>query len=104
MANKKTIAELFKKRPWQWGLRGDPYLWDEMQAHFKETLLPSTVNELCVAIEGAFKTLTKHSVSTPEIFYVERFSHGGMSSGLISPEFWRDEAIPLLLARFSQEK
>jgi molybdenum cofactor cytidylyltransferase len=38
-------------------------------------------------------------LSHPDSFYVERYGHGGMSSGLVSPEFWRDTAVPLLLAR-----
>jgi hypothetical protein len=31
--------------------------------------------------------------------YREQFAHGGMSSGMISLETWRDQLIPLLAER-----
>ncbi|WP_442511262.1 hypothetical protein SH528x_002932 [Novipirellula sp. SH528] len=40
-----TIADLFDPVPEQWGLRGDPYLWREMQASFADTVLPETGTE-----------------------------------------------------------
>jgi molybdenum cofactor cytidylyltransferase len=50
-------------------------------------------------IEEAFEALTGHTLSHPDPFYVERYNHGGMSSGCVCPKFWRDTAVPLLLAR-----
>ena len=102
MVRKVTVASLFQEEPVQWGLRGDPYLWREMRSHFERTSLPDTAAELRVLIEIAFESLTGHSISASREFIVERFKHGGMSSGYISPDFWRDEAIPLLCARYSQ--
>ena len=32
--------------------------------------------------------------------YVEEFSHGGMSSGQLSGEFWIDKGIPLIVSRY----
>ena len=97
-----TVASLFQEEPIQWGLRGDPYLWREMAQYFEHTPLPATAEELRVLIETAFESLTGQPISIDKHFFVERFSHGGMSSGHISPEFWRDKAIPLLLARYSE--
>lgn len=97
----KTVAALFDPPPPQWGLRGDPYLWQELRRHFERTPLPPTAAELTTLLETAFETLTDHPLATPAPFFIERFAHGGMSSGHISPTFWRDEALPLLLARFA---
>ena len=50
----------------------------------------------------AFAELTGHPATSPEeMLYVERYfsPHGGMSSGMVSPGFWRETAVPLLLAR-----
>lgn len=34
--------------------------------------------------------------------HVPRYDAGGMSSGHVSPEFWREVAIPLLCERFEK--
>jgi hypothetical protein len=96
------ISSLFDQEPVQWGLRGDPYLWREMREHFVNTPLPATADDLAIFIETLFKTLTGHSISETEYFFVERFDHGGMSSGFIAPEFWREKAIPLLRKRHAE--
>ena len=102
MTRTETVASLFQEEPTQWGLRGDPYLWREMHHHFERVPLPATADELSDLIETAFESLTGHSTSAGNHFFIERFSHGGMSSGHISPEFWRDKAMPLLLARYAE--
>jgi molybdenum cofactor cytidylyltransferase len=94
------ISDLFEPEPHQWGLRGDPYLWREMRVHFAETPIPATVEELVREIESAFLLLAGSALSTNENFRVERFAHGGMSSGGVCPEFWRKRALPLLRERF----
>jgi len=33
-------------------------------------------------------------------YLVKRYDAGGMSSGYVSPEWWRKEGIPLLKERF----
>lgn len=96
----RTIGQLFETEPLQWGLRGDPYLWAEMRNHFSSILLPATVSELEARIEEAFKFLTGHSLAEGREFYVSRYAHGGMSSGMVSPEFWRNDALPLLRSRY----
>jgi len=52
-------------------------------------------------MEAAFLTITAHPIHTCDIFYVERYAHGGMSSGRVDPDFWRQIGIPFLLSRFS---
>jgi hypothetical protein len=59
---------------------------------------------LAALIEEAFASLTGQQLSETEPFYVERFSHGGMSIGMVSPQFWREQAIPPLQERFEELK
>ncbi|MCB0212544.1 MAG: hypothetical protein KDJ52_24585 [Anaerolineae bacterium] len=101
MAQTKTVASLFDEKPIQWGLRGDPHLWQEMRVHFASTPLPAAASELDVLLETAFETLTGHSIAGDEHFFIERFDHGGMSSGYISPKFWREKVMPLLHAHYA---
>lgn len=95
-----NIADLFVKEPVQWGLRGDPWLWDEMRIHFHNMPLPETAVELRGLLEKAYEVLTEHSLNDEQPFCVERFKRGGMSSGFVSPRFWLETAVPLLLGRW----
>lgn len=95
-----TISSLFSPEPDQWGLRGDPYLWQELAEYFGGVPLPGASRELAAALERAFLELTGHPVSYSKHFRIEKHAHGGMSSGGISTEFWRESGIPLLLSRF----
>ncbi len=96
-----TLADLFMPEPAQWGLRGDPHLWRAMRVYFAETPLPTQAAELAEKVEQAFWALSGQPLATAEKFYVEEFAHGGMSSGYIWPEFWREQALPLLQARLA---
>ena len=100
MTNPKTVATLFEEEPMRWGLRGDPHLWNEMREHFEEKPLPESVDELIKLIETLFEALTGHPISERDSFVVERISDGGMSRGMISPEFWRDKVLPMLRVRY----
>lgn len=95
----KTLGNLFKNEPRTWGLRGDPYLWRAMGAHLFDTPLPTTVGTLESTLANAFEELTGRPWTTSENFHLEAYSHGGMSSGMISPIFWREKALPLLQKR-----
>jgi hypothetical protein len=95
-----TMEAIFREKPQQWGLRGDPSLWVEMKRRLKTTPLPVSPEAARAIVEGVFAMLTGHPISEAEAFFIERYSHGGMSSGYISPEFWRECAMPLLLSRY----
>jgi hypothetical protein len=97
-----TISALFQEEPVRWGLRGDPWLWREMRERFADTPTPATVDELVEAVERMFEQLAGHPLSHPEPIFVERFDHGGMSGGMVAPEFWCNVAIPLLKRRFEE--
>ncbi len=97
-----TIATLFKSPPKQWGLRGDPFLWKDMPRVFRQVPLPESDDQLMAMLAGAYMALTGHSIEGTEQFVVNRYAHGGMSSGQISPEFWKIKAMPLLRERFVQ--
>ncbi len=94
-----NISEIFEGEPRQWGLRGDAYLWEELKERFKQIEMPKTKSRLLELIQNEYLTVTEKSITQLEPFWIERFSHGGISSGGICPEFWNDKAIPLLLAR-----
>jgi hypothetical protein len=94
-----AAAAVFREEPLRWGLRGDPWLWRELASRFEDVACPATADALTVLVEESFAELTGFPISHPDPIYVERYSHGGMSSGYVSPVWWRESALPLLLAR-----
>ena len=78
------------------GRRGDLYLWQEMQAALGSRAYPSMEAQLIVLLEQTYQPLTQAPLSNHDPVFVERYSHGRMSSGSMSPQFWAETAIPLL--------
>jgi molybdenum cofactor cytidylyltransferase len=99
MESSSVVSALFRDEPQRWGLRGDPHLWREMRRHLEGVECPSTPEALTSIIEQAFEELTGFPLSHADPFYVEKYSHGGMSSGYVNPKFWRETAVPLLHGR-----
>ena len=98
----ETLNHIFDKHPEQWGLRGDPSLWAELQTHFNSNEIPSSVSEFRAQLETIIQQLTGCELDSDDAVFVPRYDAGGMSSGHVSPEFWREFAIPLLCERFGK--
>jgi ADP-ribosylglycohydrolase len=101
MAISGSLGGLFQDGPTRWGLRGDPHLWREMGAALAAAPLPGTDAELVALLERTFERLAGAPLSGNTPFFVEKYAHGGMSSGYVSREFWRETALPLLRSRFA---
>jgi hypothetical protein len=100
LAKPVSISKLFNKEPIQWGLRGDPYLWRDMKQRFKDIRCPDSIEKFIEIIETTFQDLTGYPISHQDFIGIEKYSHGGMSSGCVDPKFWREKAIPLLKKRY----
>ncbi|VAW33930.1 hypothetical protein MNBD_CHLOROFLEXI01-3374 [hydrothermal vent metagenome] len=81
------MGQLFEKEPSQWGLRGDPYLWQELKETLQDVDVPFTVTAVQNLLASTYEALTGRSILDDEHFYMERFDHGGMSRGMINPNF-----------------
>jgi hypothetical protein len=93
---------LFATEPHQWGLRGDPHLWRELQAALARRPKPETTPELAALIAHELRRLTGIDVmtTTESEVRIERYPSAGMSGGFVSPPAWRDRIIPMLTDRF----
>ncbi len=100
----KAISQLFDREPAQWGLRGDPYLWKEMKAKLGLLTMPEASADLERVLHSAFLDLTERTLETLDPIFVQRYDQGGMSSGMVCPEFWRNTAIPLIVSRYDDAK
>lgn len=102
MSGLRYVGDLFAVEPIQWGLRGDPFLWRDMREHLKHTPMPQTDGEFANQIKEVFKSLTGHHFDETKPFCLKKYAHGGMSSGMVSPEFWQGPGIRLLRERYVQ--
>lgn len=99
-----TISNLFEREPAQWGLRGDPFLWEEMNAKLDGVAVPRTPAELEQILRTTFFELTGHAWDEDDAFPIDRYDRRGMSGGMVCPEFWREVAIPLVMSRHHEAK
>ena len=96
------VSIIFHEPPVQWGFRGDPYLWRELETHFSSMLLPCSVELFLKEFYSAFEHFTGSELDSKEDIFVPRYDHGGMSTGMVSLSFWSEEALSLLIQRLRQ--
>jgi len=72
-----------------------------MKATVSSHTVPSTSAELERILATVFEKLTERSLDNPDPIFISRYDQGGMSSGMVCPEFWRNTAVPLILSRHS---
>ena len=104
MPAQKALAEIFSAEPTRWGLRGDPFLWQEMKSRVSDHEYPETEQQLITLLEQTYRELTGDAITNDSPIFIERYNQGGMSSGVVSPQFWSEQAIPLLLSRYRESK
>jgi hypothetical protein len=95
------MAVLFHPEPNTWGLRGDPYLWRAMRKSLGDQPMPGSADEVARLLHAAFEELTGADLASDpaDHVYREEYAHGGMSSGMISLDTWRQELMPALVQR-----
>lgn len=94
-----NISSIFDEKPEQWGLRGDPYFWEYLREKCVEKGV-DTPEKLEALVKEEFKALTGEEFNGIDMVKIERFAHGGMSSGGVDENWWAETGIPLLKSRF----
>lgn len=102
-ASRTTVSDLFTPEPEQWGLRGDPVLWAMLKQRFAGQPIPERPDDLIDLVDGAFRGIVGASMLVVDEAEVDSLHAGGMSSGMVYGAFWRDVAVPMLVARFLLE-
>lgn len=102
--SEKDLSVIFERKPTQWGLRGDPYLWEEMKDHCVGESLDIDDYGIAAFVGEYFEKATGKALSFDTDVYVERFAHGGMSSGSVSGSFWLSKGIPFLIENLRRAK
>jgi hypothetical protein len=99
-----VLADLFEPAPDHWGLRGDLFLWMELRhvlCHCELSSMPEHDFECAVEdrLASAVTALIGKEFGERQDVYVPRYARGGMSSGMVSSEYWHRTMIPLLARR-----
>ena len=95
------VTALFDPEPQRWGLPGDPHLWRALRAHLAGQDVPASADELASLLHAAFRELVGTDLTRDPAtsVYQEQYANGGMSSGMISLDTWRQRLMPLLTER-----
>jgi hypothetical protein len=96
----EITSELFEE-PFQYGLRGDPYLWKDLKARFEYSEVQNLA-EFKALLRNGFKENTGSDPVAGKHFRISYFDFGGMSSGVVSANFWIEKGFPLLEERFKK--
>lgn len=96
----KDLSSLLDEEPPQWGFRGDEILWGVLREHFSGIPVPNSLSELVEILEKSFEYETGARLGLLHELSNEKFCAGGMSSGMISGDFWREKGFPLIIKRY----
>ena len=97
--NPAILAHIFQPPPARWGLRGDPYLWQELEPALAEQPLPDSPAAIDTLLVSLYLKLVGEAPGAGRHTFVARYAHGGMSSGYVDADFWLTQGFPLLKSR-----
>ncbi|RZK33204.1 MAG: hypothetical protein EOO61_15710 [Hymenobacter sp.] len=93
------LQRIFHPKPDQWGLRGDPYLWQELEYVCTSLQLPGSAAEIDSLLQCLYLNLVGEALAHGRQPFVARYQGGGMSSGHLEANFWLERGFPLLKSR-----
>ena len=96
------VEDIFEPPPENWGLRGDPFFWSALKAHFQGKNLPYSKEDFTTEFYSFFDSVSGKKLGSEEMTPVNGYAHGGMSSGLLCHFFWQKAGLPLLLSRLKK--
>lgn len=101
---KHFVSEVFIE-PKQWGLRGDPFLWEHIKSCYTAVEIPYPTERLKEDILKLFKDAAGELPVRGKHYLMKALPKAstGMSAGYLSADFWLDEAIPLLTERLKRK-
>jgi len=102
----KLIKQIFDEEPFQWGLRGDPYLWEKLKEELSKIKTDVTLEDFNKILDKKFNEIINKDgkvISKDEVYF-EKYPQYGMSGGLVSLEWWKQTGLPLLKDRYNNLK
>jgi molybdenum cofactor cytidylyltransferase len=97
--NATALQHVFQPPPPRWGLRGDPYLWQDLEQALAAQPQPGSPAAVDALLARLYLALVGENPSAGHRTYVPRYAHGGLSSGYVDADFWLTQGLPLLRQR-----
>ena len=97
---KDDLSILFEETPKQWGLRGDPYLWEELRKECVGKAFPYSADAIVEMVCLKFEAVAGVPLTWDARPYVAEYAHGGMSSGHLSGLFWLGRGMAKILQNY----
>lgn len=94
-----SLRAVCQPPPARWGLRGDPYLWQELAQALAEQPLPVSAAAIDSLLLALYERLVGEAPVAGRYSFVARYAHGGMSSGYVDADFWLAHGLPLVRQR-----
>lgn len=94
-----ALQRVFQPTPSQWGLRGDPYLWQELEQVLAYLQPPADQSTADALLRALYTNLVGEAPAPGRRVFVARYQGGGMSSGYVDADFWLTRGLPLLQRR-----
>ncbi|WP_400996790.1 hypothetical protein [Agromyces sp. GXQ0307] len=102
-ASVADFASLFDRGLVQWGMRGDPHLWEAMRDALVGVPMPTAFWDVRSTVQREYARITGQPLTdTNEPVRVAAYVTGsGISDGRVLPSFWVRTAIPILIDRWA---
>ncbi len=97
---KQDFSVIFEEEPKQWGLRGDPYFWKELKEESAGKKFPFFEDEIVEYVCEKFEEVSGVPLTYKARPYVEKYAHGGMSSGHLCGTFWIGRGMAKLIENY----
>ena len=94
-----SLRAVCQPPPARWGLRGDPYLWEDLAQALAGQPLPTSPAAVDNLLRSLYEQLVGEAPRAGCYTFVARYAHGGMSSGYVDANFWLAHGLPLLRRR-----
>lgn len=95
--------DIFKNKPTQWGLRGDPELWEELSKRFENFDDSKDAEQFNKILDIEFNKILKEGKKiSNNVIWFEKFSQSGLSGGSVSIEWWTNKGLPHLKKLYSE--
>ena len=99
---KNIISAIFSDyTPNCFGLCGEAFLWEDFRSHFLKRPEIESEEKFTIELNSTFEALTGVSIMSKPFVFIERYSHGGMSSGMVDPWNWASVIVPDIVFRFN---
>lgn len=100
----KLIGDIFEDEPRQWGLRGDPHMWQELRNSLSDLKENLNQIEFEKELDKRFNRIVQQEgkQTSNETVWFESFPQLGMSGGSISLNWWQETGLPLIKNRYKE--